>query len=105
MQIIQVLQTIDWLSQVGNRFIESLDVATGRAGPKTSPGDPVLQALYEHARMSESFRQNPAAIEVLEAFGLSEAFLHESLIFPTLGSHKGEKPTEDQPHRVKGTGK
>ncbi len=94
MQIIEVLQTIDWLKGVGRRFIESLNEALNG---KTFAGGPMLAALYEHARMSATLKENPAAVEVLDAFGLSEAFLHEALILKTLGNYKSERPDEDRP--------
>ncbi len=100
MQIIQVLQTIDWLREVGGSFIESLDAATSHT-PKSFAGDPMLVALYEHARMSKTLRENPVATEVLHAFGLSMAFLHEGLILKTLGDYKSDRPEEDRPHRLR----
>jgi hypothetical protein len=59
--------------------------------------DLAMLVLYEHAQMSKVLQANPAAVAVLVAFGLADAFLHRELIVKTLG-----KSWPDRAHEASG---
>ena len=85
MQILQVVTPIEWVHKTCEPFIRMLDEAIDL--PETPAiAASFLPALYEHSSLREILLTNQAAVAVLAAFALNEAFLHPELMLKVVSA-------------------